>query len=172
MSQSIRKTARGVILRDDKFLLIRRTRQSSEGRIDSWLSIPGGGVEADETPQQAVIRELREELGLTVKITHFLAIQDVPSDDSRHYYFRCTILTGEPRILEQSEEYERMQGKSPNTYAIEWTHCNSPKLPNGLFWAYAEAYNEFEPFIRSELSEPLALRTEGDASTPKTVVTA
>lgn len=147
MTQSIRETARGVIVRDNELLLIRRTRQNAEGGIDNWLSIPGGGLESDETPQQAVVRELQEELGLVVKIDSFLTTQDVPSEESRHYYFLCSIIEGEPRILEQSEEYERMQGEIPNTYAVEWTNLNSPKLPNELFWAYAEAYIQFQPFL-------------------------
>lgn len=171
MTQSIRETARGVILQDDTFLFIRRTRQNSEGGIDNWLSIPGGGLDPGETPEQAVVREMKEELGIDVDIKSLLVIQDVPSDESRHYYFLCTIRGGEPYIQEESEEYERMQGKIPNTYAIEWTDLKSPELPNGLFWAYAEAYNQFLPFIHSGRSEPLALHTDGDASAPRTVVT-
>lgn len=159
MTQSIRETARGVILRGNNLLLLRRTRQNSEGKIDNWLSIPGGGIDPGETPQQAVMRELQEELGITVKIDSFLAKQDVPTDRSQHYYFLCSILEGEPRIQEQSEEYERMQGEIPNTYAIEWTDAADPKLPSELFWAYARAYTEFEPFLHSGLNQPLTILT-------------
>lgn len=162
MTQSIRETARGVIVRNNELLLIRRTRQNTEGGIDNWLSIPGGGLEPGETPQQAVVRELHEELGLTIKIDGLLIKQDVPSEKSRHYYFLCSIIEGEPRILEQSEEYKRMQGKIPNTYAVEWTNLNSPKLPGELFWAYADAYIQFEPLVSLGLTEkPLSIITSG-----------
>lgn len=164
MSQSTRETARGVILRDNKLLLLRRTRQNSEGKIDNWLSIPGGGLDPGETPQQAVIRELQEELGITTRIDGFLAKQDVPAERTRHYYFLCSILEGEPRIQEQSEEYERMQGEVPNTYAIEWTDAADLKLFNELFWAYARAYTQFKPFLHSGLSKPLTLLTTGTAA--------
>jgi len=164
MAQPIRETARGVILHGNNLLLLRRTRQNSEGKIDNWLSIPGGGLDPGETPQQAVVRELQEELGITVKIDSFLAKQDVPTDESRHYYFLCSILEGKPRIQEQSEEYERMQGEIPNTYAIEWTNAADPKLPNELFWAYAKAYIAFEPFLHSGLNKPLSLLTPGTAA--------
>jgi 8-oxo-dGTP diphosphatase len=160
IAQPIRETARGIILRDDHFLFIRRTRQNSRGGIDSWLSIPGGGLNPGETPNHAIVREMKEELGIAVDTKILLVIQDVPSDESRHYYFLCTIHEGEPHIQEQSEEFKRMQGKVPNTYAIEWTHVNSPELPNGLFWAYAKAYNQFLPFVSSGRREPLVLRTD------------
>jgi 8-oxo-dGTP diphosphatase len=161
MTQPIRETARGVILQNDNFLFIRRTRQNSDGGIDNWLSIPGGGLDPGETPKQAVVREMKEELGIAVDIKSLLAIQDVPSDESRHYYFLCTIREGRPHIQEESEEFERMQGKIPNTYTLEWTHKNNPELPSGLFWAYARAYSQFLPFVSSGRSEPLILRAEG-----------
>jgi mutator protein MutT len=159
MTQPIRETARGVILRGNNLLLLRRTRKNNEGTIDNWLSIPGGGLDPGETPEQAIVRELQEELGVTVKIDSFLAKQDVPTDESRHYYFLCSILDGEPRIQEQSEEYERMQSEIPNTYTIEWTDMADPKLPNDLFWAYARAYAKFAPFLHFGLDKPFTLLT-------------
>jgi len=159
MPTPIRETARAVILQDDSFLFIRRTRQNNQGTIDNWLSIPGGGIEEDETPHQAVRRELEEELGVTVVVKSLLAVQDVPQDEARHYYFLCTIQEGAPHIQEQSEEYERMQGKIPNTYAIEWTRRDSPLLPDDLYWAYKEAYEMFLPFVETGREQPLTLAT-------------
>lgn len=171
MTQPIRETARAVILQDDRFLLIRRTRQNSEGGIDNWLSIPGGGIDLGETPEQAVTREVKEELGVIVDVVRLLVVQEVPADASRHYYFLCTIREGEePRIQEQSEEYERMQGNIPDTYAVEWTRIDSPTLSGGLFWAYAEAYSRFSLLIESERGVPLRLRTDGDALAPRTII--
>lgn len=62
-----------------------------------------------------MVRELDEELGLKVKIERLLATQEVEyePDQAQHYYFLYSIIEGEPRILEQSEELERMQGKAP-----------------------------------------------------------
>ncbi len=62
--------AGGLVTRDGKLLLVRRA-------IDPWLGcwdIPGGFCEADEHPQQTVIREVREEVNLTVAVTGFLGI--------------------------------------------------------------------------------------------------
>jgi 8-oxo-dGTP diphosphatase len=50
------------IVRRDDLLLIQRNRAPSEGL---W-TLPGGRLDPGETPEQCAIRELKEELGLTV----------------------------------------------------------------------------------------------------------
>lgn len=170
MTNSIRETARGIIIQDNRLLLIRRTRLNDQGGVDNWLSIPGGALDPGEAPERAVARELKEELGITVSVDRILAVQDVPSEVARHNYFLCTILEGQPRIVEGSEEYERMQGETLNTYAVEWTDLNSHILPDQLYWAYAEAYDRFKPFIRVGIQTPLLLHTAGNATNAKTIV--
>ncbi|MCB1014909.1 MAG: NUDIX domain-containing protein [Acidimicrobiales bacterium] len=49
-----------VVVDDDRLLLVRRGRGAAAG---TW-SVPGGRIEAGETVQEAVLRELREETGL------------------------------------------------------------------------------------------------------------
>ena len=49
------------ILRDSKILVCQRRRDDSHAL--QW-EFPGGKVEAGETPQEALLRELREELGI------------------------------------------------------------------------------------------------------------
>lgn len=60
----------GAVLLDDagRLLLIRRAH--APGRRQ-W-SVPGGRVEAGETDQHAVIREVAEETGLAVEVTRWL----------------------------------------------------------------------------------------------------
>jgi len=53
-----------LIVRDGKVLLVRRGKEPFLG----YWSLPGGGVEAGETPEEAVMREVREETGLDVEI--------------------------------------------------------------------------------------------------------
>lgn len=52
-----------VVMRDEKLLVIRRSQYVVAPRK---LCFPGGGIEPGETPEQALVREFREELGETI----------------------------------------------------------------------------------------------------------
>ena len=54
--------AYGVILKGNKIALIRKARGGYKGKLD----LPGGGIEHTETPEEALVRELQEEAGVTV----------------------------------------------------------------------------------------------------------
>ena len=60
-----------VIGGDGRVLLVRHSYRAG------W-SLPGGGVDRGEPPQQAVLRELQEEVGLTGGIAEFLGLYTRP----------------------------------------------------------------------------------------------
>lgn len=45
--------------------------------------LPGGAVEADESPATAAVREIREELGLTLPVGRLIALDYVPASATR-----------------------------------------------------------------------------------------
>jgi 8-oxo-dGTP diphosphatase len=61
-----------VVIENDKVALVRRGRPPAYGE---W-SLPGGAVELGETVEKAVIREVREEIGLEVEVLELVAILD------------------------------------------------------------------------------------------------
>jgi 8-oxo-dGTP pyrophosphatase MutT (NUDIX family) len=67
------------IERDDHILLTRFTEPAS-GR-SYWL-IPSGGIEADETEEACVRREMREETGLEIQVLRLLLDEPAPEGDS------------------------------------------------------------------------------------------
>lgn len=52
----------GVIIHDGKIALIKKARGGYKGLYD----LPGGGIEHDETPLEALTRELMEEIGVSI----------------------------------------------------------------------------------------------------------
>jgi mutator protein MutT len=57
-------SVKGVLVRDGRVLLVRNERQEWE--------LPGGRIEAGETPEQCVSREIAEESGLPVEVVEIL----------------------------------------------------------------------------------------------------
>lgn len=64
-----RHGAVAVILRESQFLVIRRSRHVVAPRA---YCFPGGGIESGETEQQALIREIREELNVDIEAKRHL----------------------------------------------------------------------------------------------------
>ncbi len=92
-----------IIHRDGQVLVGQRRKVD---RHPLKWEFPGGKVEAGETPQQALVRELREELKIEAKIGSELARyeHDYPSGSRVHLlFFSIDQFVGEPeaRVFEQ-----------------------------------------------------------------------
>ena len=59
-------TVKDIVIYHHKILILKRVRPSRDG-LGYW-EFPGGGLEYGETPHQALIRELKEETNLDIKI--------------------------------------------------------------------------------------------------------
>lgn len=69
----LRVRACGICLQDKKILLVRH--QQIAGQYNLW-SPPGGGVNYGETVKQCLVREFREETGLTIRPGRFLFVSE------------------------------------------------------------------------------------------------
>ena len=83
----LRNRGSAIIIEGDKVAVIKRTREAEE-----YYVFPGGGFEEDETPEQATIREVFEELGVRIELIDCL---DTVEFNGKQYYFIAKIIGGE-----------------------------------------------------------------------------
>jgi len=78
----------GIIISRGRVLV--EKRRTDDAADPGLVAIPGGHVEAGESVENAIIREMREELGISVKKTRFIGEESwVASDGERqriHYF--------------------------------------------------------------------------------------
>ena len=90
------------IWQGDRFLLCQRPREKKRGLM--W-EFPGGKVEPGETREEALIREISEELGCGIAVDGFLGAVDYayPDITVNLNLYRCHIVMGQPRRLEHND---------------------------------------------------------------------
>ena len=86
---------------------------------DGW-EFPGGKVEPGETPQQALVRELKEELAIDVSVGEFICTvdYDYPAFHLTMHCFYCAIAGGKtPELLEH--EAARWLNRA-ELHSVDW----------------------------------------------------
>jgi ADP-ribose pyrophosphatase YjhB (NUDIX family) len=82
---------RGILIEAGKLILIKRVKST-----ETYYVFPGGGVEEGESLEQALLREMKEELGVEVKMGELLTTQSFERKDSpqTEYFYLCTMVGG------------------------------------------------------------------------------
>jgi len=90
--------AAGMIVQQGKILVTQRKKGSHQGLL--W-EFPGGKVEEGEDPRKALERELREELGIEVKVGKIFEVvyYTYPEYPILLLVYHCRIDRGTPKVL-------------------------------------------------------------------------
>lgn len=120
-----RDTGRGIVVHDGKILLIERWRPGFH-----YFSIPGGGIEAGESPEQTAVREIFEETTIDATLDRLVFIMQ--DGDIKHHIFLCNYLRGEPKLHEDAPE---AQNPSPdNRFEPVWSPIDQLSEMTFTYW--------------------------------------
>ncbi|HQN05329.1 MAG TPA: NUDIX domain-containing protein [Anaerolineaceae bacterium] len=72
--------------------------------IDAW-NLPGGGVETRELPNEAVIREVKEETGLDVVILRLVGVYGKVDKDEIIFAFICRDVGGQLVLSDEADQH-------------------------------------------------------------------
>ena len=91
------------IIREDGQILI--TQRLDNVHLARLWEFPGGKVEAGESLEVALQREIHEELGIKIHVRdEFFAVDhDYPTKSVRLHFFNCTVADGEARPLDVAD---------------------------------------------------------------------
>lgn len=101
----MKKTTLCYIEKGNKYLMLHRTKKENDDNHDKWIGI-GGKIEEGETPSECILREAKEETGLTLKSLTFRGIVYFRNDhypDEDMYLFTASDFSGELKECDEGD---------------------------------------------------------------------
>lgn len=101
MDKPVRKAVRCYLIKDDKIVV---TKYKPGNKKVGYYDIPGGKIEEGETPEQAAIREMKEETGLVINNLAYKGnlIIEYPNRIFDFDVFICSECIGEPQEFDEN----------------------------------------------------------------------
>jgi 8-oxo-dGTP diphosphatase len=128
-----RISARAIIIHDDKLLVMHRNKFGSK-----YTTLPGGAVEIGELPDQAAVREVREETTVIAANPRLVFVDHADFYGDQMVYL-CDYVSGEPKLGPGTTE-EAIHKMGKNLYEPGWLPLS--ELPN-------------VPFLSAELQQAI-----------------
>lgn len=95
----MRRAVRAIVIKDNNLLVMKRNKFGHE-----YYTLVGGRIEAGESPEQALQREVFEETGLSIKVVRQVYIEHAELPYGDQIIFNCDYVSGVPALRPDSEE--------------------------------------------------------------------
>lgn len=114
----------GAIVKDNKVFAAQR---GDRGETRFKWEFPGGKIEQGETPEQALARELKEELKIEVKVHELITkiIDEYPTQILHIDTYRCELINGEPTL---TEHINKRWSNKEELGKLEFSKADAPTL--------------------------------------------
>ena len=113
-----------IIRKDDKIFATQR----GYGEWKDWWEFPGGKMEPGETPEDALLREIKEELSTDVSVDKFLYTvdYDYPKFHLTMHCFMCSLLC---EALHLNEHEAAKWLSREDIHSVKWLPADEILLP-------------------------------------------
>lgn len=97
---------------EEGIILIHRIKRQEDKSLREYYVVPGGKMEKGETEEETLIREVKEEIGIKVKVKEKILEYDSKYNDSIQIFYECEYVDGiigtgnGPEMQEEREEEE------------------------------------------------------------------
>lgn len=120
----IKHVVAAIIRRGDKVFATRR----GYGEWKGWWEFPGGKIEPGETPEEALVREIREELDAEISVDKFLCTVDWDYPGF-HLTMRCYICSLIGTSLHLNEHEAARWLGADDIGSVKWLPADDQLLP-------------------------------------------
>ena len=114
------------VIRNDEGQIFATQRGYGEWK-DYW-EYPGGKIEGDETPEEALVREIREELDTEIRVDRFLCTVewDYPGFHLTMHCYICSLMTGSIHL---NEHEDARWLSAANLRSVKWLPADEQLFP-------------------------------------------
>jgi 8-oxo-dGTP pyrophosphatase MutT (NUDIX family) len=110
------QAARAIIIENDKVLVMYRNKQGSQ-----YYTLVGGRVADGETPETALVREIKEETGLEITNARLVFVEYHQPPYNEQYIYLCEVAPHADVVLQDTSEEAQLNKLSVNIHKPQWT---------------------------------------------------
>lgn len=114
------KAVRAIIIEGDKLLVMHRNKSGSQ-----YYTLVGGRVHDNETLEQALVREVLEETGMTVTAARQVFFEEHPEPYNQQYIFLCNVAPHADIAIQDASEEGFLNKLQTNIHTPLWAELKA-----------------------------------------------